>query len=190
MTIGVYTVYISLPQKAPKEPILEEAELDFRPLEECDEGLEEDGHPRETKDTDGEARREPDRKQGELRVETVRHTVFLLPILNIDSCVLFLSLDVGRAIEEAPPAPSPPEPLPPSQPDRVEDPEGPLEKPLERPPAPEHRPEANKVPLHTPMSNTMLDSLPIPHTVAHTLTGRFTYKQWRNAVKSPTLVPC
>ncbi|XP_070974196.1 GRB10-interacting GYF protein 2-like isoform X20 [Oncorhynchus clarkii lewisi] len=132
--------FLSL-KKAPKEPILEEAELDFRPLEECDEGLEEDGHPRETKDTDGEARREPIRKQ-----------------------------DVGRAIEEAPPAPSPPEPLPPSQPDRVEDPEGPLEKPLERPPAPEHRPEANKVPLHTPMSNTMLDSLSIPHTVAHTLT--------------------
>ncbi|XP_029581722.1 GRB10-interacting GYF protein 2 isoform X2 [Salmo trutta] len=132
--------FLSL-KKAPKEPILEEAELDFRPLEECDEGLEEDRHPRETKDTDGEARREPDRKQ-----------------------------DVGRAIEEAPPAPSPPEPLPPSQPDRVEDPEGPLEKPLERPPAPEHRPEANKVPLHTPMCNTMLDSLPIPHTVAHTLT--------------------
>ncbi|XP_031662506.1 GRB10-interacting GYF protein 2 isoform X2 [Oncorhynchus kisutch] len=132
--------FLSL-KKAPKEPILEEAELDFRPLEECDEGLEEDGHPRETKDTDGEARREPIRKQ-----------------------------DVGRAIEEAPPAPSLPEPLPPSQPDRVEDPEGPLEKPLERPPAPEHRPEANKVPLHTPMSNTMLDSLSIPHTVAHTLT--------------------
>uniref|UniRef100_A0A4W5RHB6 GRB10 interacting GYF protein 2 n=1 Tax=Hucho hucho TaxID=62062 RepID=A0A4W5RHB6_9TELE len=126
-------------RKAPKEPILEEAELDFRPLEECDEGLEEDRHPRET--TDEEARREPDRKQ-----------------------------DVGRAIE----APSPPEPptplLPPSQPDRVEDPERPLEKPLERPPALEHRPEANKVPLHIPMSNTMMDSLPIPHTVAHTLT--------------------
>uniref|UniRef100_A0A4W5RHJ1 GRB10 interacting GYF protein 2 n=1 Tax=Hucho hucho TaxID=62062 RepID=A0A4W5RHJ1_9TELE len=136
-------------RKAPKEPILEEAELDFRPLEECDEGLEEDRHPRET--TDEEARREPDRKQ------------------------------------EAPSPPEPPTPLlPPSQPDRVEDPERPLEKPLERPPALEHRPEANKVPLHIPMSNTMMDSLPIPHTVAHTLTGRFTYKQCRNAVKSPT----
>nr|XP_029479736.1 GRB10-interacting GYF protein 2-like isoform X8 [Oncorhynchus nerka] len=132
--------FLSL-KKAPKEPILEEAELDFRPLEECDEALEEDGHPRETKDTDGEARREPIRKQ-----------------------------DVGRTIEAAPPAPSPTEPLPPSQPDRVEEPEGPLEKPLERPPAPEDRPEGNKVPLHTPMSNTMLDSLSIPHTVAHTLT--------------------
>ncbi|CAB1326064.1 unnamed protein product [Coregonus sp. 'balchen'] len=132
---------------APKEPILEEAELDFRPLEECDEGLEEDRQPRETKDSDGEARREPDRKQ-----------------------------DVGRGVEEAPPAPSTPEPqppaprLPPSQPDRAEEPE----RPLERPPAPEHRPEANKVPLHVPMSmpmsNTMLESLPIPHTAAHTLT--------------------
>uniref|UniRef100_A0A4W5RA08 GRB10 interacting GYF protein 2 n=1 Tax=Hucho hucho TaxID=62062 RepID=A0A4W5RA08_9TELE len=70
--------FLSL-KKAPKEPILEEAELDFRPLEECDEGLEEDRHPRET--TDEEARREPDRKQGELRRgETVQHTVFLLPI--------------------------------------------------------------------------------------------------------------
>ncbi|XP_041697844.2 GRB10-interacting GYF protein 2 isoform X3 [Coregonus clupeaformis] len=134
-------------RKAPKEPILEEAELDFRPLEECDEGLEEDRQPRETKDSDGEARREPDRKQ-----------------------------DVGRGVEEAPPAPSTPEPqppaplLPPSQPDRAEEPE----RPLERPPAPEHRPEANKVPLHVPMSmpmsNTMLESLPIPHTAAHTLT--------------------
>ncbi|CAB1317611.1 unnamed protein product [Coregonus sp. 'balchen'] len=127
-------------RKAPKEPILEEAELDFRPLEECDEGLEEDGQPRETKDTDGEARREPDRKQ-----------------------------DVGRAVEEAPSPPEPQPPttlLPPSQPNRVEEPERPLERPFERTPAPEHRPEANKVPL----PNTMLDSLPIPHTAAHTLT--------------------
>ncbi|XP_071218277.1 GRB10-interacting GYF protein 2-like isoform X7 [Salvelinus alpinus] len=134
-------------RKAPKEPILEEAELDFRPLEECDEGLEEDGQPRETKNPDGEARRDPDRKQ-----------------------------DVGRGVVEAPPAPSPPEPqpsaplLPPSQPDRAEEPE----RPLERTPGPEHRPEVNKVPLHVPMSmpmsNTMLESLPIPHTAAHTLT--------------------
>uniref|UniRef100_A0A6Q2X073 GYF domain-containing protein n=1 Tax=Esox lucius TaxID=8010 RepID=A0A6Q2X073_ESOLU len=60
--------FLSL-KKAPKEPILEEAELDFRPLEECDEGQEdEDAQPRDTKDTDGEARREPDRKEGRLRV--------------------------------------------------------------------------------------------------------------------------
>uniref|UniRef100_A0A8C7WLG8 GYF domain-containing protein n=1 Tax=Oncorhynchus mykiss TaxID=8022 RepID=A0A8C7WLG8_ONCMY len=119
-------------RKAPKEPILEEAELDFRPLEECDEGLEEDGHPRETKDTDGEARREPIRKQGEL---------------TSYGCNPVNGSNMTTASQS-----------------------GPLEKPLERPPAPEHRPEANKVPLHTPMSNTMLDSLSIPHTVAHTLT--------------------
>uniref|UniRef100_A0A8C7NYE7 GYF domain-containing protein n=1 Tax=Oncorhynchus mykiss TaxID=8022 RepID=A0A8C7NYE7_ONCMY len=154
--------------KAPKEPILEEAELDFRPLEECDEGLEEDGQPRETKNPDREARRDPDRKQGELRGL--------------------------KTMSEAPPAPSPPEPqpsaplLPPSQPDRAEEPE----RPLERPPAPEHRPEANKVPLNVPMSmpmsNTMLDSLPIPHTAAHTLTGRLTQEQGRSTVKSATFV--
>uniref|UniRef100_A0A4W5QSD6 GRB10 interacting GYF protein 2 n=1 Tax=Hucho hucho TaxID=62062 RepID=A0A4W5QSD6_9TELE len=76
--------FLSL-KKAPKEPILEEAELDFRPLEECDEGLEEDGHPRETKNPDGEARRDPDRKQGELRgVETMSGIlyIFFLPIVN------------------------------------------------------------------------------------------------------------
>uniref|UniRef100_A0A674AHT4 GRB10 interacting GYF protein 2 n=1 Tax=Salmo trutta TaxID=8032 RepID=A0A674AHT4_SALTR len=76
--------FLSL-KKAPKEPILEEAELDFRPLEECDEGLEEDGQPRETKNPDGEARRDPDRKQGELRgVETMSGILYLffLPVVN------------------------------------------------------------------------------------------------------------
>lgn len=36
-------------QKASKEPILEEAELEFKPLEECEEGLE-DEESRETKE--------------------------------------------------------------------------------------------------------------------------------------------
>lgn len=50
-------------QKASKEPILEEAELDFKPLEECEEGLEEeDGQPKETKETETEAKREAERK--------------------------------------------------------------------------------------------------------------------------------
>lgn len=38
-------------QKASKEPILEEAELDFKPLEERDEGLEEERQLKETKET-------------------------------------------------------------------------------------------------------------------------------------------
>lgn len=55
-------------QKSSKEPILEEAELDFRPLEECDEALEEeDLQPPETKETQNEAKREADRKEGQLQ---------------------------------------------------------------------------------------------------------------------------
>lgn len=58
--------FLSL-KKASKEPILEEAELDFRPLEECDEGLEEeDSQPPETKETQNGAKREADRKEGRL----------------------------------------------------------------------------------------------------------------------------
>lgn len=50
-------------QKASKEPILEEAELDFKPLDECEEGLEEeDIQQKETKETDTEAKREVERK--------------------------------------------------------------------------------------------------------------------------------
>lgn len=46
-------------QKASKEPILEEAELDFKPLEECEEGLEEeDSQPKETKEAEAEAKKE------------------------------------------------------------------------------------------------------------------------------------
>uniref|UniRef100_A0A3P8XME8 GYF domain-containing protein n=1 Tax=Esox lucius TaxID=8010 RepID=A0A3P8XME8_ESOLU len=141
-------------RKAPKEPILEEAELDFRPLEECDEGQEdEDAQPRDTKDTDGEARREPDRKE----VEEAP------PV-------------------PTPPEPLPPAPLlPHSQPERAEEPDRPLERPFERPTASEHRPEANKVslqvPMSIPMSSTMLESLPVSHTAAHTLTGGFTHRK-------------
>lgn len=50
-------------QKASKEPILEEAELDFKPLDECEEGLEEeDSQLKETKETETEAKRELERK--------------------------------------------------------------------------------------------------------------------------------
>uniref|UniRef100_A0A3Q4BTL0 GYF domain-containing protein n=1 Tax=Mola mola TaxID=94237 RepID=A0A3Q4BTL0_MOLML len=54
--------FLSL-KKASKEPILEEAELDFKPLDECEEGLEgEDSQPKENKETDTEAKRESERK--------------------------------------------------------------------------------------------------------------------------------
>lgn len=46
-------------QKASKEPILEEAELDFKPLEEGEESLEEeDSLPKETKEVETEAKKE------------------------------------------------------------------------------------------------------------------------------------
>uniref|UniRef100_A0A669B113 GRB10 interacting GYF protein 2 n=1 Tax=Oreochromis niloticus TaxID=8128 RepID=A0A669B113_ORENI len=54
--------FLSL-KKASKEPILEEAEIEFKPLEVCEEGLEdEDCQPKETKETETEAKREADRK--------------------------------------------------------------------------------------------------------------------------------
>uniref|UniRef100_A0A671N8S2 PERQ amino acid-rich with GYF domain-containing protein 2-like n=1 Tax=Sinocyclocheilus anshuiensis TaxID=1608454 RepID=A0A671N8S2_9TELE len=58
--------FLSL-KKAPKEPILEEAELDFRPLEENEECTEkDDSESEQTKDTDTESsRRESDRNEGE-----------------------------------------------------------------------------------------------------------------------------
>jgi len=67
-TGGLYLRPVLCVQKASKGPILEEAELDFRPLEECDEGLEEeDVQPPETKETQNEAKREADRKEGRLQ---------------------------------------------------------------------------------------------------------------------------
>uniref|UniRef100_A0A673HB02 PERQ amino acid-rich with GYF domain-containing protein 2-like n=1 Tax=Sinocyclocheilus rhinocerous TaxID=307959 RepID=A0A673HB02_9TELE len=58
--------FLSL-KKAPKEPILEEAELDFQPLEENEECTEkDDSESEQTKDTDTESsRRESDRNEGE-----------------------------------------------------------------------------------------------------------------------------
>uniref|UniRef100_A0A3P8SB58 GRB10 interacting GYF protein 2 n=1 Tax=Amphiprion percula TaxID=161767 RepID=A0A3P8SB58_AMPPE len=132
--------FLSL-KKASKEPILEEAELDFKPLEECEEGLEEeDSLPKETKETETEAKREADRKE------------------------------LARASEEAPsvaPPVAPPvsEPqaptqsLSPNQPSRTEEPERPAERQLPL----ELHPEPCKVPLHVPMSNSMLESLPMTH---------------------------
>lgn len=43
-------------QKASKEPILEEAEIDFKSLDECEEGQEE-GQAKETKETEPEGER-------------------------------------------------------------------------------------------------------------------------------------
>ncbi|XP_024129558.1 GRB10-interacting GYF protein 2 isoform X2 [Oryzias melastigma] len=131
--------FLSL-KKAPKEPIPEEAELEFKPLEECEESLEDDSPLSETKETENEAKREAERKE------------------------------LAKASEEAPPIipPVPPTVLeshPPAQcypsilPNRTEEMERPAEKqqPLEIPPEP------CKPPLRVPITSSMLESLPMTH---------------------------
>ncbi|KAM7400621.1 hypothetical protein PAMA_005017 [Pampus argenteus] len=130
--------FLSL-KKASKEPILEETELEFRPLEECEEGLEEeDSHPKETKETETEAKRDVNRK------EFARVSLEALPV----------------APPAAPPISephAPPKSLSPNHPIRTEE----SERPAERQPPLELPPEPCKVPLHVTMSNSM--SLPMTH---------------------------
>uniref|UniRef100_A0A4W6DLX7 GRB10 interacting GYF protein 2 n=1 Tax=Lates calcarifer TaxID=8187 RepID=A0A4W6DLX7_LATCA len=141
-------VRCDLRRKASKEPILEEAELDFKPLEECEEGLEEeDSQPKETKETETEAKREADRK------ELARVSEEAQPVAQ----------PVAPPVSE-PQAPA--QSLSPNQPSRTEE----TERPAERQPPLELPPEPCKVPLHVPMSNSMLESLPMTH-ISTTLAG-------------------
>ncbi|XP_037131060.1 GRB10-interacting GYF protein 2 isoform X2 [Syngnathus acus] len=126
--------FLSL-KKASKEPILEEAELDFKPLEECEEALEEeDSQPKETKETEIEAKQNSDRK------------VFT---------------GVSRMSEETPPVPPPAVgTIPEAQTTRKSASPGhlnPTEEPERQPPL-ERPPEPCKVAQHVPLSNSM--SLP------------------------------
>ncbi|CAJ1072284.1 GRB10-interacting GYF protein 2 isoform X1 [Xyrichtys novacula] len=129
--------FLSL-KKASKEPILEEAELDFRPLEECEEGLEEeeDSPLKETKEMETEVERKE--------------------LLRLSEETPAVAAPVAPQVSE--PA-APVQSLPPSQPSRTEEPE----RPAERQPPLELPPEPCKVPLHIPMSNSMLESLPMTH---------------------------
>lgn len=75
-----------------------------------------------------------------------------------------------EAAPVAPPvseAQAPPKSLSPSQPRRTEE----SERPAERQPPLELPPEPCKVPLHVPMSNSMLESLPRTH-ISTTLAGQ------------------
>uniref|UniRef100_A0A1A8MZ20 GRB10 interacting GYF protein 2 n=1 Tax=Nothobranchius pienaari TaxID=704102 RepID=A0A1A8MZ20_9TELE len=128
-------------KKASKEPIPEEAELDFRPLEECDEGLEElDTPTRETKESEKEAKREADRKEMSRSSDEAPAVVQL----------------VAQAVSETLP---PSQSLSPIKPNRTEE----SERPAERQPPLELPPESCKAPLRVPMSSSMLDSLPMTH---------------------------
>ncbi|XP_070412201.1 GRB10-interacting GYF protein 2 isoform X6 [Nothobranchius furzeri] len=137
-------------KKASKEPIPEEAELDFRPLEECDEGLEElDTPTRETKESEKEAKREADRKVSEMSRSS-------------DEAPAVVPLVAQAVSETLPPSQS----LSPIKPNRTEE----SERPAERQPPLELPPESCKAPLRVPMSSSMLDSLPMTH-ISTTLPG-------------------
>ncbi|XP_034558323.1 GRB10-interacting GYF protein 2 isoform X3 [Notolabrus celidotus] len=129
--------FLSL-KKSSKEPILEEAELDFRPLEECEEGLEEeeDSLPKETKEMETPAERKE--------------------LLRISEEAPAVAAPVAPQVSE-PPAPT--QSLSPCQPRRTQA----SERPAERQPPLELPPEPCKVPLHIPMSNSMLENLPMTH---------------------------
>nr|XP_020499398.1 GRB10-interacting GYF protein 2 isoform X1 [Labrus bergylta]XP_020499399.1 GRB10-interacting GYF protein 2 isoform X1 [Labrus bergylta]XP_029135128.1 GRB10-interacting GYF protein 2 isoform X1 [Labrus bergylta] len=127
--------FLSL-KKASKEPIMEEAELDFKPLEECEEGLEEEEDllPKETKEMETEAERK------ELLRVSEEASAVTAPVAPQVSATQASSQSLST-----------------SQPSRTEESERPAERqpPLERPPEP------CKVPLHIPMSNSILESLPM-----------------------------
>ncbi|XP_057713304.1 GRB10-interacting GYF protein 2 isoform X1 [Corythoichthys intestinalis] len=132
--------FLSHKQKASKEPILEEAELDFKPLEECEEALEEeDSQPKETKEIETEAKQDSDQKvfPGVSRMSEEPPSVLLPAALPI------------------PEAQATPKSESPSLPHRTEEPE----RPAERQPPLERLPETCNVSLHVPMSNSM--SLPM-----------------------------
>uniref|UniRef100_A0A4W4DUU6 GYF domain-containing protein n=1 Tax=Electrophorus electricus TaxID=8005 RepID=A0A4W4DUU6_ELEEL len=132
--------FLSL-KKAPKEPILEEVELEFRPLEECEESLEKDGSESEnTKEPDGKA--PPTRPQDRLSHQCYG----------------------AKSEEPSPPAvqlpasipaqePAMALPHPSSQPERPEDPE--------RVAVPEIRSTA--APLPTPLSSCVVETISVPH---------------------------
>ncbi|XP_051553277.1 GRB10-interacting GYF protein 2-like isoform X4 [Myxocyprinus asiaticus] len=124
-------------EKAPKEPILEEAELDFRPLEENGEYTEKDDSELEqTKDTDIDARH----NEGSVSEEASPVAIPLTKVVT-------------------PPKPATPAPLPIVQPEQAEE----SERPLERTVVPELRPEPSKAPLHTTLPNSLVEAFSIPH---------------------------
>uniref|UniRef100_A0A672PTH8 GYF domain-containing protein n=1 Tax=Sinocyclocheilus grahami TaxID=75366 RepID=A0A672PTH8_SINGR len=135
-------------EKAPKEPILEEAELDFRPLEENEECTEkDDSESEQTKDTDTESsRRESDRNEEGCKSEEPSPVAEPFP-----------------AVVTPPKAVIPP-PLPSVHPEPAVE----SERPLERTTVTELRPELSKAPLHTILPNSIVEAISIPH-VTNTL---------------------
>ncbi|XP_026135815.1 GRB10-interacting GYF protein 2 isoform X2 [Carassius auratus] len=130
-------------EKAPKEPILEEAELDFRPLEENEECTEKhNSESEQTKDTDTESsRRESDRNEEGSKSEEPSPVAVPFPAVV------------------TPPKAVTPTPLPPVHPEPAVE----SERALERTTVTELRPELNKAPLHTTLPNSIMEAISIPH---------------------------
>ncbi|XP_041918277.1 GRB10-interacting GYF protein 2 isoform X3 [Alosa sapidissima] len=132
-------------KKGPKEPILEEAELDFRPLEECEEHWERDeSESEETKDTAAEARKEGERREVEELGKPEEEAITSAPV----------------PAAPTPPEPTAPSPLSPIQPVAAEA----SQRPVER--APDVLPEPCKVPQHTPASTGMVEGISLPHVAS------------------------
>ncbi|XP_057189251.1 GRB10-interacting GYF protein 2 isoform X6 [Triplophysa rosa] len=125
-------------EKAPKEPILEEAELDFRPLEESEEYAERDeSESEQTKDADMDTRQEGERSDGCSKSEEPSPVAVALP----------------TAV--TPPEPATPAPLPTVHPEPAEN----TDRPLERPTVP----ESCKAPPHTALPNSIVEAISISH---------------------------
>ncbi|XP_061588295.1 GRB10-interacting GYF protein 2 isoform X3 [Cololabis saira] len=132
--------FLSL-KKSSKEPIPEEAELDFKPLEECEEDLEEDDSPhKETKDTEKEAKREADRKDLVRASEEVSSVIppAAPTVSQSHPPIQCLSLNQSSKTDE-------------------------MERLAERQPQLELPPDPSKAALHNPISTSMLESLPRTH---------------------------
>ncbi|XP_072297604.1 GRB10-interacting GYF protein 2 isoform X1 [Eucyclogobius newberryi] len=132
-------------KKASKEPIMEEAELDFK-HDGSEESLVENAcRQQESKETEIEAKRETDRKEVPEDAPPVASPV-AIPILE-------------------PPAVHS---LSQSETTRIEEPERPAER-TERLPPLELPPEPCKVPLQIPISNSMLETMSMSHiSTVHT----------------------
>ncbi|XP_056599263.1 GRB10-interacting GYF protein 2 isoform X4 [Triplophysa dalaica] len=129
--------FLSL-KKAPKEPILEEAELDFRPLEESEEYAERDeSESEQTKDADMDTRQEGERSDGCSKSGEPSPAAVVLP----------------TAV--TPPEPATPAPLPTVHPEPAENTDRPLERPTVL--------ESCKAPPHTALPNSIVEAISIPH---------------------------
>ncbi|XP_028833705.1 GRB10-interacting GYF protein 2 isoform X2 [Denticeps clupeoides] len=128
-------------KKVPKEPILEEVELDFRPLEECEEHSEKDeSETEETKETDAEAKKESERSEDTFEEEAVP--------------------SAPQAVPHTPPEPTISVPQSHSHSEHTEGGDSLTERP------PDVRSEPCKAPLHTPTVSSIVEGISLPHATS------------------------